>query len=38
MKIELPAHGTARSPEVNFGSILVANSADYAGFAGFTDS
>jgi hypothetical protein len=36
--MELPAHRTARSPEVNFGSILVANSADYASFAGFTES
>jgi hypothetical protein len=26
------------SPEVQFGSILAANSADYASFAGFADS
>jgi hypothetical protein len=38
VKIELPAHGAARSPVVNFGSILVANAADYAVFAGFTGS
>jgi hypothetical protein len=36
--IGLPAHGTARLPDEEFGSILAANAAKYAGFAGFTDS
>jgi hypothetical protein len=36
MKIGLSAHGAARLPVMNFGSILVANTANYAGFAGFT--
>jgi hypothetical protein len=35
--IELPAHGTARSPEVKFGSILAANAANYTDFAGFAN-
>jgi hypothetical protein len=33
--IGLPAHGTARLPDDEFGSILAANAAKYAGF---TDS
>jgi hypothetical protein len=36
--IGLPAHGTVRLPDDEFGSILAANAAKYAGFAGFTDS
>jgi hypothetical protein len=31
------AHGSARLPDDEFGSILAANAANYAGFAGFTD-
>jgi hypothetical protein len=36
--IGLSAHGSARSPVVEFGSILAANAANHAGFAGFADS
>jgi len=36
--IGLSAHGPARLPDDGFGSILAANAAKYASFAGFTDS
>jgi hypothetical protein len=32
------AHGSARLPDDEFGSILAANAANYADFAGFTGS
>jgi hypothetical protein len=32
------AHGSARLSDDEFGSILAANAANYAGFADFTDS
>jgi hypothetical protein len=36
--IGLSAHESARLPDDEFGSILAANAAKYAGFAGLTDS
>jgi hypothetical protein len=36
--IGLSAHGSARLPVVEFGSILAANAAKYAGFTGLADS
>jgi hypothetical protein len=36
--IGLSAHGPARLPDDEFGSILAASAAEYAGFAGLTDS